>query len=136
MGGYGALHLGMKYPNLFGAISSVAPSILRNLSDEPRERTFDTFSDDQAYYDANHPWSLAQTNVMALRRETVIRLLAGSQDARLRPTLLAFHEHLAALKIPHHFGEVPGAGHLYNAIINGLGNEAFTFWQQAFEKIQ
>ena len=49
MGGYGALHLGMKHPTLFGAISSVAPAILHDLKDEPRERTFDTFGDDEAY---------------------------------------------------------------------------------------
>ena len=61
MGGYGALHLGVKYPDLFGAISSVAPSIMRNLSDEPKERTFDTFGDDQAFYDANGPCLLAKT---------------------------------------------------------------------------
>jgi S-formylglutathione hydrolase FrmB len=48
MGGYGALHPGLKYPDRFGVISSVAPSILRNLSDEPIERTSDTFVGDQA----------------------------------------------------------------------------------------
>ena len=136
MGGYGALHLGMKYPDLFGAISSVAPSILRNMSDEPKERTFDTFGDDQAYYDANHPWSLAQTNVSDLRLGTAIRIFTGDQDARLRSTLLAFHEHLTKLEIPHQFTEVPGTGHLYQAIIAGLGNEAFTFWQQAFGRFK
>ena len=39
MGGYGALHLGLEYPNLFGAISAVAPSILRDMGAEPRYRT-------------------------------------------------------------------------------------------------
>ena len=55
MGGYGALHLGMKYPDFFGTISSVAPAILQDLKDEPRERTFDTFGEDEAYYDARAP---------------------------------------------------------------------------------
>jgi enterochelin esterase-like enzyme len=41
MGGYRALHHGMKYPGLFGTISSVAPAILPDLKDEPREGTFD-----------------------------------------------------------------------------------------------
>ncbi len=134
MGGYGALHLGMKYPNLFGAISSVAPSILRNLSDEPKERTFDTFGDDQDFYDANSPWVLVKTNAAALRRGTAIRLLAGGQDIGLRPSIAAFHDLLATLDIPHQFTEVKGAGHLYQAIIGGLGNDAFAFWDRAFGK--
>jgi len=132
MGGYGALHLAMKYPTLFGAISSVAPAILQDLKDEPRERTFDTFFDDEAYYDANNPWTLARENADALRRGCAIRLLAGDQDVRLRPALTAFHELLTQLAIPHEFSEVKGAGHVYKDIVGGLGDEGFAFWRRAF----
>ena len=45
MGGCGALHPGMKHPELFGTISSVVPAILPDLEDEPRERTFDTLGE-------------------------------------------------------------------------------------------
>jgi enterochelin esterase-like enzyme len=132
MGGYGALHLGMKHPNLFGAISAVAPAILRDLSDEPKERTFDTFFDDEAYYDANGPWALARENAAALRRGCVIRLLAGDQDARLRSAITSFAELLTQLGIPHQFSEVKGVGHVYKDIVGGLGDEGFAFWRQAF----
>lgn len=132
MGGYGALHLGMKHPALFGAISSVAPSILQDLKDEPKERTIDTFGDDEAYYDASGPWTLARENADALRRGCAIRLLAGDQDARLRSTLLAFDELLTQLGIPHQFSEVKGTGHVYKDIVGGLGDESFAFWRQAF----
>ena len=132
MGGYGALHLGMKYPSLFGAISSVAPAILQDLSDEPRERTFDTFGDDEAYYDANGPWVLARANAAALRSGCAIRLLAGDQDARLRSAIIAFRDLLAQLGIHHQFSEVKGAGHVYEDIVGGLADEGFAFWRQAF----
>jgi enterochelin esterase-like enzyme len=132
MGGYGALHLGMKYPALFGAISSVAPAILQDLKDEPRERTFDTFFDDEAYYDANGPWTLARANAEALRQGSAIRLLAGDQDARLRPAITAFHELLEQLAIPHLFSETKGAGHVYKDIVGGLGDEGLAFWRRAF----
>jgi enterochelin esterase-like enzyme len=132
MGGYGALHLGMKYPTLFGAISSVAPSILPDLKDEPKERTFDTFGDDEAYYDGNGPWVLARENAAALRQGSAIRLLAGDQDARLRSTLVAFHELLTQLGVPHQFSEVKGAGHAYKEIVGGLEDGGFAFWRQAF----
>ena len=132
MGGYGALHLGMKYPALFGAISSVAPAILPDLKDEPRERTFDTFGDDEAYYDANGPWALARANATALRQGCAIRLLAGDEDARLRSAITGFHELLTELGIPHQSSEVSGAGHVYEDIVGGLGDEGFAFWRQAF----
>jgi enterochelin esterase-like enzyme len=132
MGGHGALHLGMKYPNLFGAISSVAPAILRDLRDEPKERTFDTFSDDEAYYDANGPWTLARANATALRQGCAIRLLAGDEDARLRSAIVRFHVLLTELGIPHQFSEVKGAGHVYEDILSGLGDEGVAFWRHAF----
>ena len=132
MGGYGALHLGMKYPTLFGAISAVAPAILPDLKDEPKERTFDTFFDDEAYYDANGPWSLARENAAALRHGCAIRLLAGDQDARLRSAVVGFHQLLTQLGITHQFSEVKGAGHVYKDIVAGLGDEGFAFWRRAF----
>ena len=132
MGGYGALHLGMKYPGLFGTISSVAPAILPDLKDEPRERTFDTFGDDEAYYAANGPWTLARENAPALRKGCTIRLLAGDEDARLRSAIIRFHELLSELGIPHQFSEVKGAGHVYEDIVRGLPDGGFAFWRRAF----
>lgn len=132
MGGYGALHLGMKYPDLFGTISSVAPAILKDLKDEPRERTFDTFGEDEAYYDANGPWTLARANAPALRRGGAIRLLAGDEDARLRSAIIGFHELLADLGIPHQFSQVKGASHAYEDIVSGLPDGGFAFWREGF----
>src|SRR5208337_337358 len=132
MGGYGALRLGMKYPDRFGAISSVAPSILRNLSDEPIERIVDTFGGDRANYNANGPWTLAEANADALKKGTKIRLLAGDQDFRLQSAINSLHDPLTKLSIPHLFTQVKGAGHQYDVIIKGLGDGAFAFWKEAF----
>jgi len=132
MGGYGALHSGMKHPELFGTISSVVPAILPDLEDEPRERTFDTFGEDEAYYDANGPWTLARENAPALRKGCTIRLLAGDEDARLRSAIIGFHELLTELGIPHQFAEVKGAGHVYEDIVRGLPDGGFAFWRRAF----
>jgi S-formylglutathione hydrolase FrmB len=131
MGGYGALHLGMKYPDVFGAISAVAPAILPDLKDEPRERTADTFFDDEEYYDANHPSSLAGRNAAALR-SCAIRVLSGAGDERLRGAIGNFEQLLSRLAIPHRFVEVRDVGHDYQAIVSGLGDEGFAFWRDAF----
>lgn len=133
MGGSGALHLGMKHPMLFGAISAVAPAILQDLKDEPRERTFDAFGDDEAHYDANGPWSLAREHAQALRTGCAIRVLSGDADARLRAAISGFGQLLSQFGIPHTSTEVMGAGHDYKAIVGGLGDEGFAFWHRAFE---
>ena len=135
MGGYGALHLGMKYPQLFGAISSVGPSILRNIKDEPIELTVPTFGD-QEDYDENAPWTLAERNAAALKHDTAIRLLAGDQDFRLRDAIRSFDADLTRLAIPHEFQEIAGAGHQYDVIIEGMGDAAFAFWKQAFSRLK
>jgi enterochelin esterase-like enzyme len=131
MGGYGALRLGLKHPEIFGRISAVAPSILKDMGQEPPERTQDTFFGDQHYYDAVGPWNLALANCPQVRRSSKLRLLSGGADERLVPTLRDFDVLLKSLDIPHEFIEVPGAGHDYRAIVDGIGSRYFTFWKDA-----
>jgi enterochelin esterase-like enzyme len=133
MGGYGALHLGLKYPNLFGSISAVAPSILRDLREEPEYRTWYTFENDQDYYDEVGPWHLAKLNAQILVKEkTRLRILSGELDSSLQPTLQEYHQWLNDLGIEHEFMVVGGAGHAYNDILSGHGQGTFAFWSSAF----
>jgi enterochelin esterase-like enzyme len=133
MGGYGALHLGLKYPNLFSAIFSVAPSILRDMSEEPRYRTYDTFGDDQDYYEEAGPWNLAKVNARILNKEkTKLLILAGEQDPPLLSTLGEYHDWLTKLGINHTFAVVDGAGHDYPQILEGYEQKTFEFWTSAF----
>ncbi|WP_427918748.1 alpha/beta hydrolase [Streptomyces sp. cg40] len=129
MGGYGALHLGLKYPKLFGRISAIAPSILRDMAQEPEERIANTFFGDRKYYDAVGPWTLALGNAPEVRRTCRIRVLSGTRDDRLAPTLRDFSAHLTSLAVPHEFHEVDGVGHEFDDIIGGLGETYFTFWR-------
>ena len=137
MGGFGALHLGLKFPHLFGAISAVAPSILRNLSDEPLFRTSYTFDNDQSYYEQAAPWNLAKVNADQLRIEnTNLRILSGSNDSNLQPTLHEYHRLLKDLRIRHLFVGVKDAGHDYQDILERYGVENFKFWTNAFREFQ
>jgi len=132
MGGYGALHLGLKYPAVFGIISAVAPPLHEQLSKEPDSRTADTFFGDQAYFMANSPWGLAQSNLAAIRAaKPIIRLLGGSHDTDLEPALRKFDEYLTALNINHAFAEAPGAGHDYAEILAKGTTDPYTFWGTA-----
>lgn len=133
MGGYGALHLGLKYPNLFGAIFSVAPSILRDIREEPRYRTYDTFGDDQNYYEEASPWNLAKVNLSILNKEkTQLLILAGEHDSQLLSTLNEYHDWLIKLGISHTYTVVDGAGHDYRDILEGYKQNTFAFWTSAF----
>jgi enterochelin esterase-like enzyme len=129
MGGYGALHLGLKYPALFARVSAIGPSILRDMAGEPDERVANTFFGDQDYYDAVGPWTLLLGNAPELRKHSRVRLLAGTEDHRLAPTLRDFAGRMSALGVPHEFHEVTGAGHDIAAIIDGLGDKYFAFWR-------
>lgn len=128
MGGYGALRLGLKYPQVFGRVSAIAPSILKDMSQEPPERTHDTFFGDQRYYDAVGPWELALGNCPQVRRFSKLRVLSGGADERLVGTLREFDALLKSLDIPHDFIEVRGAGHDYAAIVDGIGTRYAAFW--------
>jgi enterochelin esterase-like enzyme len=135
MGGFGVLHLGLKYPDLFGAIFSIAPSILRKLSDEPQERTYDTFMGDQNYYNEVGPWNLAKVNAGFFSTEkTNLAILAGEHDANLLAELIEFHSWLINLDINHIFEIVPDAGHDYAEILERYGQKAFSYWTNAFHK--
>ena len=137
MGGYGALHLGLEYPNLFAAISAVAPSILRDLSEEPGYRTYYTFGGDQDYYEEVGPWNLARVNARKQKAEsTNLRILAGERDSHLLPTLQDYHEWLKKYQIDHTFVTIKGVGHDYQDILEGYGQNAWLFWANAFSNSQ
>ncbi|CAK7198340.1 hypothetical protein SEUCBS139899_001001 [Sporothrix eucalyptigena] len=134
MGGYGAAHLGFKFPHLFRAVSPVAAAILPSLSMEPKERVWDTFRDSQEYYDACHPKTLLKQNKEQLQAATLrVRLLSGGDDVRLADAIEVLSQLMTEAHIVHYRKDIAGAGHEYDMIVKGLGEEAWDFWKQAFE---
>jgi len=137
MGGYGALHLGLKYPTIFGVISSVAPAIHENITDEPDIRTADTFFGDQTYFEANSPWGLVKNSSAAIvAANPTIRILGGSNDTGLEPSLIKFDQTLTAANIQHTWFEVQGAGHDYTEIYTKSPSDPYEFWKTAFEQAE
>lgn len=131
MGGFGALHLGIKFSNIFGVISAVGASINPRLADEPTVRTADTFFGDEAYYVANSPQGLATTHAAAIvANNPALRILGGTDDP-LRTTIINFSEQLTTLKIKHTLAEAPGAGHDYKDILAKVSFEPYAFWKDS-----
>jgi enterochelin esterase-like enzyme len=131
MGGFGALHLGLKYPKIFGKVSAVGPAILRDLKDEPEDRVNNTYFGDQDYYDACGPWNLVLANAPELRRTSQVRLLSGSLDVRLAPTIRALDARFTELGVPHDFYEVQDKDHEYPDIMDGYGDAYYAWWRTA-----
>ena len=88
MGGYGALHYGFKYPEMFAAVSANMPALIEHvppeLSQEWQQESMGTiFGDppDMTFFEKNSPFHLARTAPLAALRhmEDLFRLRrAGS----------------------------------------------------------
>ncbi len=135
MGGFGAAHLGFKYPELFGAVSIMAGAL--HDAESLRERRPDLFQrrfgGDKAYYDANSPWILIEKNVKAVRGRTFVRIAVGAEDQLLERNR-AYHELLDRLKIAHEYEAVPGVAHNGGKFYAVLGERALAFYRRAFGK--
>ena len=133
MGGYGAAHLGFKYPDLFGIVGVMAGALI-----EPRESVQPgvfqkMFGGDKDYVKANNPFELVRKNADAIRGRTAIRIAVGDQDW-LHVRAEALHELLGELKIEHEFEQVPGVGHNAALFYKTLGAGALAYYQKALPR--
>ena len=116
MGGYGALHLAFRRPQLFCSVSAHSPALIEKLpnflggaADSPRSRIFaSTFGNppDPAFWDLNNPLILARTaNLTGLK----IYIDCGDQDDYgFDAGTVALDKLLTARHIPHEFHLYPG----------------------------
>jgi len=152
MGGFGALHLGFKYPELFGAVTSISAAIWppdqfkarekeraapqaregQNKKKRSRPNLFETtFGGNIDYARANSPWVLVRQHAETIRNETAVRMIVGKED-RLLDVNRQFHAHLTGLKVPHEYIEVEKGRHSYYEVIDKLGDkEIFEFYAKA-----
>ncbi len=129
MGGFGALRLGFKYPQLFGTVSGLAPSI-KPMQEEPMV-VREPFGNDQAYWDENGPWNIVKQHAGEIRGHTRVRLFVGDQDPLLKP-VTEYHELLTSLAIEHQFKVIAGAHHRYDEILSKSTVDELQFWKTAF----
>lgn len=140
MGGYGAGRLGLKYHDLFAAVSMIAGGPLQpefKVSEAPRANPQEaqrllnmTYGGDQAYFKAQSPWVTAEQNAAGLQTGTLIRQVVGDAD-EVYANNRKFHDHLMELHIPHAYVVVPGVGHNPGGIFQGLGEANWQFYHQA-----
>lgn len=130
MGGFGAAHLGFKYPELFGAVSMIDAALvdlrtMQNRHAEIFQRVFD--GRDEAFT-AEHPSTLAGKNLARIRGRTVIRQIAGP----LLSSNETLHRRLTELGVAHEFRALEGASHNHAVIYERLGDANWDFYRKAF----
>jgi enterochelin esterase-like enzyme len=141
MGGYGAAHLGFKHVDVFATVSILAGGPLQReftvaprVGPRGREHTLRTvFGGDHDYFRAQSPWVLAEQSAAALGSRSRIRLVIGQRDEMLE-VVREFRAHLAELKIPHSYSELPGVAHDPMTVLKALAEKNGEFYRAALGK--
>lgn len=130
MGGYGAAHLGFKYPDLFGIVGVNAGALITPRSSVQPAVYEKMFGSDDAYVKANDPFVLLRKNADAIRGETFIRVAVGADDSLLTRNQ-ALHDALNELKIEHDWEVVPGVAHNPPLFYRTLGERSAANYRKA-----
>ena len=138
MGGFGAAHIGFKYPELFSAISILAPALL-SPQVAVKQRKWNellqfAFDGDVNYFKANDPFTLAEKNAHLLRMGTVIRIIPHHEvEGWLIPRCEALHKVLEHHDVPHRFDVHDKVKvHSPRLLYDDLGEEAIGFFTKGF----
>ena len=144
MGGYGAAHLGFKYPEIFGVISIQAPPLLGpDLTQQlPRRAWSKLFAKamggDLAYFRENDPFVLAARNADRLRDRTFIRIICHIEDQNwLAPQCEKLHQVLMRHTIAHQFLYLSNVkSHNRGQVEQTLGAAGLMFFGSSFARLQ
>lgn len=144
MGGLGASRWGLRYPEVFGAMSMFAagpldldfngPRATGNLA-ERAQILRDVYSDDMTYYVAQNPFTVAEQYAATIRGTsralTRFRQVVGQLDFTL-PANDEFRAHVTRLAIVQEYTLVPNVGHDTMALLEALGDRNFAFYRAVF----
>jgi S-formylglutathione hydrolase FrmB len=144
MGGYGAAHLGFKYPEVFGVVSIQAPPLLgpelkQPLPTQAWSRLFPSaMGGDLDYFRANDPFSLIPRNADALRDRSFIRIICHIENENwLAPQCEKLHKVLMDHTIPHQFLYLSNVkSHNRAQVMDTLGDAGLLFFGSSFARLQ
>jgi enterochelin esterase-like enzyme len=137
MGGFGAGHLGFKYPEVFGSVCVDAGALIGELAlNGPNlaEIFKEGFAGDKDRFLAEHPMQLVEKNADRIRGRTAIRVGVGGDDNLLTRNR-ELHELLRKLKIEHQYEVVPGVGHNAADYYKKLGAKCLEIHRAVFQAL-
>ena len=123
MGGYGALHIGFKYPDLFTAVTGNSPALVAGTTDGVG---------DQVFWDSQMPAILAKANLARVKTQK-IRVISGTKDS-LFPVGKKMDDDLTALGVPHQFFPVLNSPHNHDQLVQYEDFDTMAFYGRVFGK--
>jgi enterochelin esterase-like enzyme len=138
MGGFGAAHLGFKYPELFGAVAVDAGALIldRAIEGPNLAPIFQgAFAGDKDRFNAEHPRNLVAKNADQIRDKQQIHIGCGGED-KLLPRNKDLDTLLTRLNIDHEYIVVEGVDHDAGQYYAKLGPKAFELHRKAFEALK
>ncbi|NMH60690.1 alpha/beta hydrolase [Alteromonas ponticola] len=136
MGGYGAARLGLKYADLFQAVSMLSAGPMQRRLDPAhapivgRENATEVlrsvYGNDVDYFEKLSPVSIAEQVHETIPQDFMIRIIVGENDPVLNANQL-FRERLKTLGIQHRFLKLSGIEHNPQALFMAL-KETPEYW--------
>jgi enterochelin esterase-like enzyme len=141
MGGYGAGHLGFKYPEVFGVVSMQAPALLqpdvKSLTSHFNQHFKFAMGSDMDYFLSNEPFTLIEKNADKLRDRTFIRITCHGGTGWLISQCDKMHELFIKLSIAHQFAYQPNVkGHWEGKLAEAMGESGDAFYASGFKYLQ
>lgn len=135
MGGFGALKLGFKHPEMFGSVVAHAATLADALQmkDNLGKVFTKMFGGDKKLFDASDPLVLAGQNAEKFRGRLAIRIALGSKDEFLE-TNRQMHRRLDELKVPHEFEVILGVSHSKDSLYKKVALQGFQFSARNFSQ--
>lgn len=135
MGGFGALKLGFKDPDLFGSVVAHAATLAdaAQMKDNLGKVFTKMFGGDKKLFDASDPLVLAGQNVEKFRGRLAIRIALGGKDEFLEMNR-QLHRRLDEAKVPHEFEVVPGVSHSKDPLYKKVALQGFQFSARNFSQ--
>ena len=135
MGGFGALKLALKYPELFSSVVAFAGGYrsAEGIQADEISRVIlkRVFGGDTQQFMANHPATIAQANAAAVRNRVAIKMLVGLDDYLLSNNR-SMHATLTELNLLHEYWEIPGIKHDLPRLSEWIGSAGLQFAARHF----
>ena len=148
MGGFGAIRLAFKYPEMFGFASSLAGALIEFKDEHNPQYLENTFGPATgpgseksiAYFNAVHPKSYAKKNAELIKKNVKVRLIVGDQDwlynNKGKFITKIFCDYLDSLGIKHDYTVLKNTGHMFPVdFADGTREYPVQFWVDAFKLI-
>ena len=124
MGGYGALHIGFKYPQLFAAVTGNSAALIHDVTDNMGT---------QEFWISQMPATLARANLATVRQQS-IRIIIGEQDNLITGCRLLSKD-LTSIGVRHDFIPVPGSPHNHDQLLQYQAFDTMAFYAQVFGRL-